>query len=224
MAASASTPLSFTQQLQRQGKFNSRNNPFLQNSVMMINSRSSASGNAATRQSAGGGGGGRGGGGVVASHNKSSGMLLRRHAQTVNESLESHHHHHHFGVATNEADLHHDMDCMSPLYATPPHSPSSELSSPGQLPLFLNNPEELGSAGGGVGAGATGGAAGFNASGGGGSGGTPLANGGVVTTGKQSSSTPPADNHFARDTHMRIILGNLKENQTTNASSGYKFS
>lgn len=87
---------------------------------------------------------------------------------------------------------------MSPLYATPPHSPSSELSSPGQLPIFLNNPEEMGN-----------GAAGFNSSA------TPTANGSVAS-GKPST---PADNHFARDTHMRIILGNLKENQAN--SSGY---
>lgn len=56
----------------------------------------------------------------------------------------------------NEADL---FDCMSPLYASPPHSPSSDLSSPHDDNVAV-------------------------------------------------ISTNNADNHFARDTHMRIILGN----------------
>lgn len=71
------TPLTFTQQLQRQGKLHSRNNPFLQSSVMM-NSRPSSSGNGSDRQ--------LGGRGVT---HKSVGML--RHAQDVNELHESHH-------------------------------------------------------------------------------------------------------------------------------------
>ncbi len=61
-------------------------------------------------------------------------------------------------VRINEADL---FDCMSPLYASPPHSPSSDLSSPHDDNVTVNN--------------------------------------------NASSNT---DNHFARDTHMRIILGN----------------
>lgn len=64
----------------------------------------------------------------------------------------------------NEADLF-DLGCMSPLYASPPHSPSSDVSSPGQD----NN------------------------------------GGGGEATAKSTSIT---DNHFTRDTHMRIILGN----------------
>lgn len=103
------------------------------------------------------------------------------------------------GNTTNEADLH-DIDCMSPLYATPPHSPSSELSSPGQLPILLNNHEEIGN-------GATGTASSVVPI-------TPIPNGSIAT-GKSSAK---ADNHFARDTHMRIILGNLKENQASSSS------
>lgn len=55
---------------------------------------------------------------------------------------------------------------MSPLYASPPHSPSSDVSSPGQ-----QQAEE------GAGEG-------------------------------NAKSTSITDNHFTRDTHMRIILGN----------------
>lgn len=83
---------------------------------------------------------------------------------------------------TNEADMY-DMECMSPLYATPPHSPSSELSSPGQLPglnAFVDD-DRAGTSGGG------------------------------------GAKPPLPDNHFARDTHMRIILGNLKENQPSSS-------
>lgn len=83
------------------------------------------------------------------------------------------------------------MECMSPLYATPPHSPSSELSSPGQLPS-LNAFDEIGGATGNSGA---------NHTNGGSSGG---------------KSVLP-DNHFARDTHMRIILGNLKDTQPSSS-------
>lgn len=64
----------------------------------------------------------------------------------------------------NEADLF-DLGCMSPLYASPPHSPSSDVSSPGQ-------------------------------------------------EGAEAKGTSITDNHFTRDTHMRIILGN------SNLSSG----
>ena len=67
-------------------------------------------------------------------------------------------------LAVNEADLF-DLGCMSPLYASPPHSPSSDVSSPGQ-------------------------------------------------EGAEAKGTSITDNHFTRDTHMRIILGN------SNLSSG----
>lgn len=97
-------------------------------------------------------------------------------------------------MPSNEADLY-DMECMSPLYATPPHSPSSELSSPGQLPS-INNIDD---------------GAGASALNGGSSSGASCSG---------SKSVLP-DNHFARDTHMRIILGNLKENQAS--SSRYVF-
>lgn len=92
-------------------------------------------------------------------------------------------------MASNEADLY-DMECMSPLYATPPHSPSSELSSPGQLPS-INNIDDC-----------AGGISGLNSGGG--------------SNGASGKSVLP-DNHFARDTHMRIILGNLKENQASSS-------
>ncbi|CRK88732.1 CLUMA_CG002637, isoform A [Clunio marinus] len=69
----------------------------------------------------------------------------------------------------NEADL---FDCMSPLYATPPHSPSSDLSSPHEDPTMSNNLTSVNS------------------------------------------------DHFARDTHMRIILGNnIKEQKEKEAKS-----
>lgn len=70
----------------------------------------------------------------------------------------------------NDADL---FDCMSPLYATPPHSPSSDLSSPHEPHMdTLNN----------------------------------------------SNLTSVNSEHFARDTHMRIILGNnLKEQKEKEA-------
>ena len=91
-------------------------------------------------------------------------------------------------MASNEADLY-DMECMSPLYATPPHSPSSELSSPGQLPSFGPLDEAAGASN-----------MHPNSHGGGG-----------------GSKSGQSDNHFARDTHMRIILGNLKENQPSSS-------
>lgn len=73
----------------------------------------------------------------------------------------------------NEADLF-DLGCMSPLYASPPHSPSSDVSSPGQ-----QHGEEAAHGGGGGGEG-------------------------------NAKGTSITDNHFTRDTHMRIILGGGK--------------
>lgn len=75
------------------------------------------------------------------------------------------------------------FDCMSPLYATPPHSPSSDISSPGQHQPSTHFSDLTGN---------------------------NINNFSVVTT----------DQHFARDTHMRIILGNNKE---CNASQGLVF-
>lgn len=78
----------------------------------------------------------------------------------------------------NDADLF-DLGCMSPLYATPPHSPSSDISSPGQnqppssLALLGKQFEEMN-----------------------------------ISLSNNSTIMHPPDNHFARDTHMRIILGN----------------
>ncbi|XP_016950059.1 ankyrin repeat domain-containing protein 50 [Drosophila biarmipes] len=147
-------PLTFTQQLQRQSKLSSRNN-------LMVNSKHASSSGAAGHKSSGGGGGGG----------------AQRHSQVLPDLSE----HQLASNMTNEADMY-DMECMSPLYATPPHSPSSELSSPGQLPglnAFADD-ERAGTSGGGGGA-----------------------------------KLP--DNHFARDTHMRIILGNLKENQPSSS-------
>lgn len=70
----------------------------------------------------------------------------------------------------NEADL---FDCMSPLYASPPHSPSSDLSSPHDENAIMANCNNL---------------------------------------------TSVNSDHFARDTHMRIILGNnIKEQKEKEA-------
>lgn len=114
-------------------------------------------------------------GSAAASHKSSSNG--QRHSQVLPDLSE----HQLASNMTNEADLY-DMECMSPLYATPPHSPSSELSSPGQLPAlnaFVDD-DRAGPSGG--------------------------------------SKPALPDNHFARDTHMRIILGNLKENQPSSSS------
>lgn len=72
-------------------------------------------------------------------------------------------------MRANEADL---FECMSPLYASPPHSPSSDLSSPqdDNAMASFNNLKSVNS------------------------------------------------DHFARDTHMRIILGNnIKEQKEKEA-------
>ncbi|XP_017483641.1 PREDICTED: uncharacterized protein LOC108372461 isoform X1 [Rhagoletis zephyria] len=166
-------PLTFTQQLQRQTKLNSRNNPFVQNAPII----SSKHGAASTSAAASG-----------AMQQQQKGHHSQRHSQLLPDLNE-----HHFvsGIGANEADLY-DMECMSPLYATPPHSPSSELSSPGQLPS-LNAFDEI--------PGASGNASGNHTN-------------GCSSGGK---SVLP-DNHFARDTHMRIILGNLKESQPSSSS------
>ncbi|KAL7730012.1 hypothetical protein ACLKA6_009306 [Drosophila palustris] len=116
-------------------------------------------------------------GSAAASSHKSN-SNGQRHSQVLPDLSE----HQLASNMTNEADLY-DMECMSPLYATPPHSPSSELSSPGQLPAlnaFVDD-DRAGPSGGG-------------------------------------SKPALPDNHFARDTHMRIILGNLKENQPSSSS------
>ncbi|KAH8381574.1 hypothetical protein KR093_008518 [Drosophila rubida] len=117
-----------------------------------------------------------GSGAASGSHKASSNG--QRHSQVLPDLSE----HQLASNMTNEADLY-DMECMSPLYATPPHSPSSELSSPGQLPA-LNAFVDDDRAG--------------------------------PSNGGSKSALP--DNHFARDTHMRIILGNLKENQPSSSS------
>ncbi|BFF92372.1 ankyrin repeat domain-containing protein 50 [Drosophila madeirensis] len=126
------------------------------NNLMVNSKHASGSGH---KSSGGGGGGGQ------------------RHSQMLPDLSE----HQLASNMTNEADMY-DMECMSPLYATPPHSPSSELSSPGQLPglnAFVDD-DRAGTSSGGA-----------------------------------KASLP--DNHFARDTHMRIILGNLKENQPSSS-------
>ncbi|XP_017141224.1 ankyrin repeat domain-containing protein 50 isoform X2 [Drosophila miranda] len=128
------------------------------NNLMVNSKHASGSGH----KSSGGGGGGGG----------------QRHSQMLPDLSE----HQLASNMTNEADMY-DMECMSPLYATPPHSPSSELSSPGQLP-GLNAFVDDDRAG--------------------------------TSSGAAKASLP--DNHFARDTHMRIILGNLKENQPSSSS------
>lgn len=88
----------------------------------------------------------------------------KKHAQILPNVDEYHASH---TRTINEADL---FDCMSPLYATPPHSPSSDLSSPHDDPAMSNNLTSVNS------------------------------------------------DHFARDTHMRIILGNnIKEQKEKEA-------
>lgn len=72
----------------------------------------------------------------------------------------------------NDADLF-DLGCMSPLYATPPHSPTSDISSPGQP----NPPSHIN----------------FDS---------------INDNGASVNHILSTDHHFARDTHMRIILGN----------------
>lgn len=79
-------------------------------------------------------------------------------------------------IPPNEADL---FDCLSPLYASPPHSPSSDISSPGQHPL--THFAEIGAAN-------------------------------NLSSSVTHQIILSTDNHFARDTHMRIILGNSKDN------------
>ncbi|XP_055627069.1 ankyrin repeat domain-containing protein 50 [Toxorhynchites rutilus septentrionalis] len=89
----------------------------------------------------------------------------------------------------NDADLF-DLGCMSPLYATPPHSPSSDVSSPGQnqppssLALLGKQFEEMN-----------------------------------ISLSNNSTIVNQADNHFARDTHMRIILGNNQKEQQQGGKS-----
>lgn len=84
----------------------------------------------------------------------------------------------------NDADLF-DLGCMSPLYATPPHSPSSDISSPGQnqppssLALLGKQFEEMN----------------------------------ISLSNNSTIMNPSDNNHFARDTHMRIILGNNQKEQ-----------
>ncbi|XP_068157454.1 ankyrin repeat domain-containing protein 50 [Drosophila tropicalis] len=150
-------PLTFTQQLQRQSKLSSRNN-------LMVNSKHASSSGSGSQR--------------VNGNNASGGG--QRHSQVLPDLNE----HQLATNMTNDADLY-DMECMSPLYATPPHSPSSELSSPGQLPAlnaFVDDDNRAGTSSGG------------------------------------GSKPKLPDNHFARDTHMRIILGNLKENQPSSSS------
>ena len=75
---------------------------------------------------------------------------------------------------------------MSPLYASPPHSPSSDISSPGQQSNLIHHHfGEIGA----------------------------TANVTSTTTAAQQLVIN-SDQHFARDTHMRIILGNNKDNQS----------
>lgn len=72
------------------------------------------------------------------------------------------------------------FDCMSPLYATPPHSPSSDISSPGQHAPSTQFGDLVGAN-----------------------------NHHAVAAATAVNNN--ADQHFARDTHMRIILGNNKD-------------
>lgn len=84
-------------------------------------------------------------------------------------------------MLSNDADLSEMAGgCMSPLYATPPHSPSSEISSPGgqhpSLPHFDGDAAAAAAA--------------------------------AVAANNTALANQIKMDHFARDTHMRIILGN----------------
>ncbi|XP_055705484.1 ankyrin repeat domain-containing protein 50 [Phlebotomus papatasi] len=118
------------------------------------------------------------GGAIVVTNNSKFSKNAMKHAQVLPNVQE-----YNQTNIVNEADLF-DLGCMSPLYATPPHSPSSDISSPGQH-LPAHHFEEIG--------GGTGGA-----------------------TNQALNST---DQHFARDTHMRIILGNNKDSNSGAKSS-----
>lgn len=84
-------------------------------------------------------------------------------------------------MLTNDADLS-DLGCMSPLYATPPHSPSSEISSPGAQHPSLQFED-----------------------------GITVTSTLAAQQPQQQHGSPLKMDHFTRDTHMRIILGNASK-------------
>lgn len=102
-------------------------------------------------------------------------------------------------MLTNDADLS-DLGCMSPLYATPPHSPSSDISSPGAQHPSLQFEDGIAALT------ANGAAGGGGGSSGGGS-------------GQHQHHSPLKMDHFTRDTHMRIILGNASKEAQQQAAA-----
>ncbi|XP_055594581.1 ankyrin repeat domain-containing protein 50-like [Uranotaenia lowii] len=162
------TPMSFTQQLQKHSRHhNSKSHHIVQQQHQPHQQGPGASGGIGTNKYGG-----------------------KKHTQILPNVDE-----YHANLASNirmnpnDADLF-DLGCMSPLYATPPHSPSSDISSPGQnqppssLALLGKQFEEMN-----------------------------------ISLSNNSTIMNPADNHFARDTHMRIILGNNQKEQQQGGKS-----
>uniref|UniRef100_A0A182JQK4 ANK_REP_REGION domain-containing protein n=1 Tax=Anopheles christyi TaxID=43041 RepID=A0A182JQK4_9DIPT len=162
-------PMSFTQQLQKHSRHhNSKSHHIVQQQHQPHNQQQQTSSSLATKFSS----------------KKHSQVLPNVEEYQANIASN-------MRINPNDADLF-DLGCMSPLYATPPHSPSSEISSPGQnqppssLALLGKQFEEMN-----------------------------------ISLSNNSTIMNPHDNHFARDTHMRIILGNnQKESGQLQGASG----
>lgn len=160
-------PVSFTQQLQRHSRHHGGRSS--------QGTHVTQAGNGTTANGGGGGGGNKYGNKKhsnllpnVQEYQSNIGEWLGGCGRTGSNNFECF-----VKFTVNEADLF-DLGCMSPLYASPPHSPSSDVSSPGQ-----QHGEEAAHGGGGGGEG-------------------------------NAKGTSITDNHFTRDTHMRIILGGGK--------------
>ncbi|EAT34709.1 AAEL013079-PA, partial [Aedes aegypti] len=163
-------PMSFTQQLQKHSRHhNSKSHHIVQQQHQPHQQQVSGAGNSGTNNKFGG--------------KKHSQMLpnVEEYQTNIASNIRMNH--------PNDADLF-DLGCMSPLYATPPHSPSSDVSSPGQnqppssLALLGKQFEEMN-----------------------------------ISLSNNSTIMHPPDNHFARDTHMRIILGNNQKEQQQGGKS-----
>lgn len=159
-------PMSFTQQLQKHSRHHNSKSHHIVQQQHQPHNQGAASGGSINKYGA----------------KKHSQMLpnVEEYQSNVASSIR---------MNPNDADLF-DLGCMSPLYATPPHSPSSDISSPGQgqppssLALLGKQFEEMN-----------------------------------ISLSNNSTIMNPADNHFARDTHMRIILGNNQKEQQPGGKS-----
>ncbi|XP_049530616.1 uncharacterized protein LOC125948509 isoform X3 [Anopheles darlingi] len=175
--SSNEVPMSFTQQLQKHSRHhNSKSHHIVQQQHQPHHSNAAAH----QQQSVASGGGKFG-------SKKHSQVLPNVEEYQANIAASN------IRMNPNDADLF-DLGCMSPLYATPPHSPSSEISSPGQnqppssLALLGKQFEEMN-----------------------------------ISLSNNSTIVNPHDSHFARDTHMRIILGNNQKDghhQHSGSASG----